>query len=275
MRELSLEEVRKVQIELLDVVMDFCNRNGINCWLNGGTLIGAARHKGYIPWDDDIDLGMLRPDYDKFMAMFNSYNPRYEFHCIENDPDFDQAFGKVLDNNTVLYEPDESGVKLAINIDIFPMDNAPDDDRKMEEMFRKRISFQRGSGIRRKGIFAPAKGNVLRRLCVYIYRFLWMSVMLFPPKSYFLKKIVENAKRYNNEDTKRVGDFVGGNPEVKNAVLQRELLSETTQLEFEGKKYNVPVGYKEWLTNLYGDYMQLPPPEKRVSLHKFKAYIKD
>ena len=106
MHELSLDELRKIQIEILDVVSKFCDDHEINYWLDGGTLIGAVRHKGYIPWDDDIDLGMLRPDYDKFMRLFNEHNTRYKFHCIENDPKFYVPFGKVLDTETILYEPD-------------------------------------------------------------------------------------------------------------------------------------------------------------------------
>ncbi|MBQ6981111.1 MAG: LicD family protein, partial [Synergistaceae bacterium] len=65
MKEIDAARLKEIQIEILDVVMKFCEDNGINCWLNGGTLLGAVRHKGYIPWDDDVDLGMLRPDYDK------------------------------------------------------------------------------------------------------------------------------------------------------------------------------------------------------------------
>lgn len=274
-RILTLDELKKLQIDLLDTVMDFCGANGIKCWLNGGTLLGAVRHKGYIPWDDDIDLGMLRPDYDKFMATFNSYNPRYEFHCIENDPDFGQAFGKVLDMNTILYEPDENGEKLSVNLDIFVMDNAPDDDKLVEDMFRVRNKYALGADRLRKGIFGEVKGNLMRRIFGRIYRALWFTAKLFPKKSYYLKKVAENSRRYINEKTERAGDFMGGGPWTLNAVMRRDLMENMTKLEFEGKMYNAPSGYDEWLTRLYGDYMQLPPPEKRVSHHRFKAYIKD
>ncbi|MBR1437437.1 MAG: LicD family protein, partial [Synergistaceae bacterium] len=97
------------------------------------------------------------------------------------------------------------------------------------------------------------------------------GVMRVFPRHYFVRKLVENAKSYSSVDTGLVGDFTG----LRNAVIKRELLESMTQLEFEGKMYNAPIGYDEWLTRLYGDYMQLPPPEKRVSTHVFKAYVLD
>ena len=96
MRQIGMDELKKIQLEILDAVSAFCTKHGITYWLDGGTLIGTVRHKGYIPWDDDIDLGMLRPDYDRFIKEFNAHNSRYRLVCRENDPDFYQAFAKVM-----------------------------------------------------------------------------------------------------------------------------------------------------------------------------------
>lgn len=114
MREILLDELKDRQIAILDVVDAFCRENNINYWLDSGTLLGAIRHGGYIPWDDDIDIGMLRPDYDRFLAMFNKLNKQYQVFSVENDINFPYPFGKVLDTHTVLYEPNEQGVKLSI-----------------------------------------------------------------------------------------------------------------------------------------------------------------
>lgn len=274
MQRLTLDELKKKQLEILDVVMKFCNENGIKCWLNGGTLLGAVRHKGYIPWDDDIDLGMLRPDYDRFMNEFNGWNPRYEFRSIENDPEFEFAFGKVFDNETVLHEPFGDLTDLAVNVDIFPMDNAPDDEKKVQDIYKENHSCNVAVNILRKGIFGPVPGSITRRICIRGYRLLWMAAHLFPSKSArfsYLKKIAENSKRYANENTEKVGNFFGG----QRVACRREILSNLTELEFEGKMYKAPVGYDEWLTLLYGDYMTPPPPEKRTSGHDLEAYIKD
>ena len=128
MKQLDINELRAIQLEILDYVAKFCDEHEIKYWLDGGNLIGAIRHKGYIPWDDDVDVGMLRADYEKFMLMFNENNTRYRFTCYELNRSFYLPSGKVTDTETVLYEPDEKGIKTAVYVDIFVYDNAPDDD---------------------------------------------------------------------------------------------------------------------------------------------------
>ena len=210
---------------------------------------------------------MLRPDYDKFMKLFNEKNTRYKFHCIENDPNFYTPFGKVLDTETLLYEPDERGFKLAINIDIFIFDNAPDDDNIVKEMYDRRDSLRKHGARRMYPIFMnKPNGNILRRFLVYLLR----AVYRVFPKYYFVQKIIENSKRFVNQDTKRVGSFTG----YYNMVCDKRVFNDFIDVEFEGRKYKAPVGYDEWLRAMYGDYMQLPPVEKRVSTHTFVAYKK-
>lgn len=120
MRQLTPDEAKKIQTGILDVVAAFCDERGIKYWLDYGTLLGAVRHKGFIPWDDDIDIGMLRPDYDRFMREFNGTNPRYEFHCMENDSDNTRAFGKVVDIHTsVSYEHTHGFEGYGLSIDVF------------------------------------------------------------------------------------------------------------------------------------------------------------
>ena len=160
-RRITIEELKRVQLEILDMVTQFCDANGIRYWLDSGTLLGAIRHKGYIPWDDDIDLGMLREDYERFVSVFNESNDRYRVLSFEWNPDFGFPFAKVCDTTTVLYEPDERGRKMAINIDIFPYDRAPDDDAVANEMFDRRTHC---GGFIRSGMTGPS-AILQQKLC--------------------------------------------------------------------------------------------------------------
>lgn len=268
MRQLTIEESKQLLLNILDVVTRFCDERGINYFLDYGTLLGAVSHKGFIPWDDDIDIGMLRPDYDRFMKEFNGYNPRYEFHCIENDSKFVWPFGKVVDNRTIGVREHMKYATYGVNIDIFVHDNAPDNDETVMRMYRLRNFYGKMSFKRFNGIFTEAHGNIVRRLCVYAFR----TILKIFPRDYFTRKVAENSKRYMLKNTRRIGEFVSN----YQALIDKSAVSSFVDLEFEGKKYKAPIGYDELLTQYYGDYMTPPPLEKRTRTHSFfTGYMKD
>ena len=264
MREMTLEEIRKTEIEILDVIAKFCDERKINYWIDCGTLLGAIRHKGFIPWDDDIDVGMLRPDYERFMNEFNGYNPQYELRCFENDSKWIFSFGKVCDTETFVDEGRRE--KFGVSVDIFVYDNAPDDDNILRKMLIKRDILNKMNSARLHNILKPTKGNIFRKISVHSVR---LILRLFS-RYYFVEKLIENSKRYVLEDTKRVGNFsVWGF-----GYCSKDVFDSFIDVEFEGKKYKAPIGYDKWLRAQYGDYMQLPPVEKRVRTHPFAAYRK-
>ncbi len=262
MRNLSTEEVKTIQLNILDIVKAFCDANEIHYWIDSGTLLGAIRHKGYIPWDDDIDIGMLREDYDKFATMFNCSNDRYRFVCIENTPDFYLPHGKVCDTFTTLFEPDESGYKLSVNVDIFVYDNAPDDDAEVKRMYDIRDKLRKIHSAQNPAV--GYCGNTAIKALQYIRKFVYR--IIFPRDS--VKRMVLNSKKYSNAETSRVGNFTA----FTRMVCNKRVFDSFIDVEFEGKLYKAPIGYDEWLTSFYGDYMTLPPEKKRVSHHSYAAY---
>ncbi len=267
MKKMTLDELKAAQLDILDFVAQFCEDNSIHYWIDCGTLLGAIRHKGYIPWDDDIDIGMLRDDYDRFISVFpkKNLNSRYKLSCLEIDKAFHVAFAKILDTRTVLYEPDENGFKTGVNIDVFVYDNAPDDDTELQKQFERRDLYKKLYLIKTTK-HLPEKTSVTK--CLKILLHYCLAVI---PNSYFIGKIIQNSKKYMNVSTNRVGNFTSETRQV----CSKNVFQSFTVAEFEGRKYRVPAGYDEWLRSFYGDYMKLPPIEKQVSHHRFKAYYLD
>ena len=260
-----MEELKQLQLDLLDTVAEFCKNNEICYWLDFGTLLGAVRHGGYIPWDDDIDIGMPRSDFEKFIRSFNVPGARYQVHCFENNKTFYYPYAKVLDSKTVLFEPDENGIKLSVNIDVFPYDNAPD-SKQARKLWHARATIFYYCNILRNMNSKPC-GGAARRLLIRMMR---LSLKPFP-KEFFCAKQVKNAEMYRDHETGEVCEISYPCP----TAIILPLPDPFTECEFEGKRYQIPESYDEWLTAVYGDYMRLPPPEQRQSHHKFVAYAEE
>jgi lipopolysaccharide cholinephosphotransferase len=257
-------ELRQIQLRLLDAVDVFCKKNNINYMLASGTLIGAIRHKGFIPWDDDVDVYMPRPDYNKFVAGFNSDGGSYEVVSFDLDHKFLYPYAKVFDTDTVLIERNAINYNLGINIDIFPIDGIEDDDTALvrRQVFLGRVysvkvvSFSRNRAMHRNAL-----------LCALKCLFCWL------PTEWVVGRIIANAKKYEYGAQKSVCVLSEGL--ANNRILRKEIFSNTVEGEFEGNVYQIPAGYDEYLKATYGDYMRLPPEEDRVSHHAFDAYLKD
>lgn len=264
MYTIEIEELKQLQLDILCFVDEFCKENNINYWIDCGTLLGAVRHKGYIPWDDDIDIGMLRPDYEKFKNLFNN-SSRYSFLCAEKKSDYYFPFGKVVDNNTVLYEPNKQGYRLAVYIDVFVYDNAPDDDEKLKKMFNKRDFWRKLNNAQ------TGHHRKTNKLWKEILVAIGSVILQIFPKGYFNNKAINTCLDYENVNTKRVGNFTS----EKRMVCDKGIFKKFIELPFENHMFKAPIGYDEWLKAFYGNYMQLPPKEKQVSHHEFEAYYKE
>ena len=135
-KELSLDEVRSIQLEILEYIDYVCKENKIEYWLDGGTLIGAVRHGGYIPWDDDIDIIIRRKDYDRALQLFDEYSNRFKVLSHKKTDGYYYAFGKVIDTNTRLVE---KGIKpineMGVYVDIFPLDYIPSNNEELVKFY--------------------------------------------------------------------------------------------------------------------------------------------
>lgn len=267
MKAIGIEERKQIQIEILDAINTFCQETGIRYSLACGTMLGAVRHKGYIPWDDDIDIYMLREDFEKLDNLFpDVYLDRFQMASLNRTKNWRNCFAKVYDNRTLVKEKKNKQKNIGINIDIFPVDEVPDDDEAWKLFNRKRLSMI----------------NRLRLSCIRFSRsHKWYNnVALVLIKLFFRHShkralaITKFIQQHNGKGYSRVFECCQGllakNPFPKN------LFNNLTEVEFEGKRYSGFADYHTYLSLLFGnDYMTPPPQEKRLSYHTNIAYWKD
>lgn len=258
-------ELRKLQMcELLiaDEIKRVCEKNNIRYFIVAGTLLGAVRHGGFIPWDDDMDFGMLREDYDRFVEVCQKeLSPDYVLQTWDTDENYPFSFGKLRLNNTHIMESfsSPSNSHDGIFVDIFPFDNAPDNynERKKQErryyLYKRVLWIKKGYGqnIKEESMIKHIKYNVSKRLCSPVpYR---------KVKNQFDKII----RKYNGYKTNRVV-FDAPYSYEKNCI-DIQWAKDLNVYEFEGHSYPGIRDYDAYLSHLYGDYMTLPPEDKRHS----------
>ena len=259
MRELNIDEIRSIQLEILKKVSEYCDDNNLRYSLAYGTLIGAIRHKGYIPWDDDIDIVMPRPDYERFIKSFNTYATDYKVHVTELNSNFIYTFAKVSYNKSILIEDIEVRYEIGINIDVFPIDGVPSIDNptmKKQNFYRNLASF--------KTIKINSDRNIIKNIVLILGKILLKRINL---------KMIDNSKKYSFENEEYCCNISTGFTEDK--AIPKRYLEDFIDCFFENQKFKASKFYDEWLKSYYGDYMKLPPREKQVSHHRYKAYMKE
>ncbi|MGD9927198.1 MAG: phosphorylcholine transferase LicD [Sphaerochaeta sp.] len=263
MKNLTHQELVTCELEILSAIDEFCTSRQITYFLSGGTLLGAVRHKGFIPWDDDIDLMMPRSDYDVFVKHFSS--PKFAVYALETSPRCRFPFAKVYDTKTFVKEGAQNhDIEFGVFVDIFPLDVAPDDSKKIHKQVQKSRMYQQ---------LLKVKMSRLGKHWSLLRNFLLIpgKLMVLPlSENWLARKINRIARSSSNLISHSMGCMVWGYGERE--ILDSDCFASSVPLEFENLVFPAPKGYHEYLSSLYGDYMQLPPVEKRVSKHDFVAY---
>lgn len=265
-KKITLDELKKIQLDLLKNVASFYEKNKLRYFLAYGTLLGAIRHKGYIPWDDDIDIVMPRPDYLKFIKKYNFLNENKDYNVethYENS-DFIFPFAKVLNKKTTLIENVSIYFENSVNIDIFPLDGYPDSLKDSNKHVNK---------TKNQRIKLALKMIKLRKDRVF-----YKNIILLSGKAacYFInyRNLIKNIDAISRKYSYESSNFVGCGVSIYGIKdrFPKEVFADSEKVEFEGEGFNAPVGWHEYLTGIYGDYMKLPPEDERVTHHSFNAY---
>jgi lipopolysaccharide cholinephosphotransferase len=265
MTELTLQELKEIEFDILKMFDAFCKENNIKYYLSHGTLLGAIRYKKFIPWDDDVDLLIPREDYDRMISLFKDTD-RYKLFAFEKDRNYRYPIAKLCDMTTRKDEFDyNNGVELGVDIDLFPLDTWDDDleKAKKEVKYIKNnmmfLGLTKAKRVNEPSAIKRIIKNILKVFCKRI------------GSAYFIQNIHKACRKPGQEGKNYVGCkawCVYG----EKGIIPAETFAETVELEFEGHMFPAPAGYDTYLTCLYGDYLPEPPKEKQKTHHGFKAY---
>lgn len=273
-RELNQEEFRKMQLTQLEMLVDFdrvCRKHNIDYVISSGTMLGAVRHKGYIPWDDDADIMMLREDYEKFKTVINDLNPDIcFFQDHTTDPQYRWGYGKLRRTGTeyVRVGQEHLKCKTGIFVDVFPYDDIP--KSTIGQIIQDVYCF-----CCRKILWAEVGKKVYNGFWKY-----WFKMLSYIPTTIVFKLLSVYTKKSNKESSNRVrllcfpaiGKLYYKHPIKERYGILKEWFIEKAEYEFEGKMLMGTKDYDAVLKYWFDDYMTLPPKEQREQ-HSACSYI--
>ena len=268
MQKMTEDEIKQNSVMILKDIKRVCKELNLTYFLDSGSLLGAVRHNGFIPWDDDIDVSMPRPDYEVFIRKYNQYSlQQYRLKSIENTLSYPYPFAKVYDKTTIIYEHGRSYCNLGLSVDVFPIDAYPNSEEERIGHWEKSVSTFVDYSSEEGAFFSNYSFNP-RKIKHNIHIF-FVRHGLFRNKA---KKVIKNSKTINWDDAKFAGINVSMYYRNKPRYVDKDCFIPIEHV-FEDDLFSIPQGYDIILKTYYGeDYMTPPPENKRTSTHGIDVY---
>lgn len=265
MAQLTLEQIHGVLLGILKQIDEFCTSHSLRYSIAGGTLLGALRHKGFIPWDDDADVVMPRPDYETFVKLFNKEAPK-QFRLLtqstEKDHYYVNVYSKLEDTTTNSVEYGLRGIaKFGLNVDIFPIDGTSDDPVQQRKQLKKVLHYKRRIVLCQRPfsrLLLPHGGPPLAMIQAH-----------GRPLKYWVEQCDRTIREYDFESSNYAGALCG--LYITKEIFPRPLFEEYERYPFED---TMLAGFKDaetYLTSLYGDWRTPPPIAERLGKHKLNV----
>lgn len=252
LRELEPSEIKQIQIRIAEYLKETCKKHNLRYYMTGGTLLGAVRHKGYIPWDDDIDMTMPMPDYLKLLDILKD-NKHYEILSIYNYPDtYFNFFMRLIDKSTLMKTWEYPFLMTTgVSIDVFPLIGLPESKKDVQAFF-----------------------NRIRNLNTrYVSSFISFSEENEGVKQYrekLRKEVIQMMEQYDFDQCEQAGYILSRYWEKD--IMPKSIYEDEVEMKFEDTTFAAPRGYKEYLERIFGDYMKLPPESEQKPHHNYAAY---
>lgn len=275
MKEITdLRELQLIELDIMKEIDRICRKENIKYYLAGGTLLGAVRHKGFIPWDDDIDISMPRDDYDRFLKIMHNQQKGsiYKILSFEYTEGYPYPFAKVVDTRTRLVEEVGKDIPdMGVFVDVFPIDGMGDRKNHALKRLMKIIRIRsriweatlRPEEIKNRE--SSIKNKIIKNMANQIIKIIGVK------RCY--DHLIRYVKKVRFSEAKWIASAVGG-ANIEKELIEKKYFDNIIEMEFEGYAFYSPQGYKKYLTNLYDDYMELPPKDKQVASHRGRIWWK-
>lgn len=272
---LTLEEIQKESLNILTKIDEICRKEGITYYLAYGTLIGAIRHKGIIPWDDDIDIMMPRPDYDRLEAYFVEHKDELfplEIMGPNTKDDYPYMINRVSNKDFVVETDNEKSFGLGVFMDIYPLDAMGNTLEEAYKLKKKSCALASLCFLSTRERLVKGNTKSVVKLVAKLPAFCLAKII---GKKTFFSKLNKLAQTYEYDKANYVGCLIWAADDGCKGVYKKEWLNNRIEHEFEGMKFFIPGDYDSILKQLYGDYMTPPPENDRYGHHFYKAYRRE